>query len=526
MIGNLTWNANGTLQTLAITDPLNSANSQTCSYGYDDLVRISSAGCGATWSQTFSFDPFGNISKSGTGTFQPTYNTMNRYQSLPGFTPSYDATGNLLNDSFHQYTWDQNFGNVLSIDTVGLTYDALGRMVEQNRSGNYTQIVYSPTGGKLALMNGQTLQKAFVALPTGATAVYTASGLAYYRHADWLGSSRLATTPIRTKYYDVAYAPFGENYSGSGTTDLSFTGQNQDTVTGLHDFLFREYHPASGRWISPDPAGRDAADLTNPQTWNRYAYVMNNPLEYVDPLGLADDPCKGIPNCVSVTAPYPSFPSWWSFVWQGAPVSVGLDQLFCMVVGGCQPPTQQTNSGGNNGGTPKQKPAPKPASKAANNGKTHGCVGTRIVKGVQGVANITLGELKTAGAIGVGLLGAGGAPETGGVSLSATLGAGYLAVSSQGQVLSGTGQLYSAISGNFQTGEQIQQVGDIISGPISGITVLVVAKNPEAAALAANFESAITLGAGAVNSETVADKIANGVDAALTFLGIGQGSCP
>ena len=70
VVGNLTWNANGTLQALAITDPLNSANSQTCTYGYDDLVRISSAGCGATWSQTFSFDPFGNISKSGTGTFQ------------------------------------------------------------------------------------------------------------------------------------------------------------------------------------------------------------------------------------------------------------------------------------------------------------------------------------------------------------------------------------------------------------------------------------------------------------------------
>ncbi len=357
MIGNLTWNANGTLQTLAITDPLNSANSQTCSYGYDDLVRISSAGCGATWSQTFSFDPFGNISKSGTGTFQPTYNTMNRYQTLPGFTPSYDANGNLLNDSFHQYTWDQNFGNVLSIDTVGLTYDALGRMVEQNRSGSYTQIVYSPTGEKLALMNGQTLQKAFVALPTGATAVYTASGLAYYRHADWLGSSRLATTPTRTKYYDVAYAPYGENYSGSGTTDLSFTGQNQDTVTGLHDFMFREYHPASGRWISPDPAGLAAAEMTNPQSWNRYAYVSNEPSNVVDPFGLY----IGMP---------PSFPSWWSFVWQGAPVSVGLDQLFCMVVGGCQPPTQQTNSGGNSGGT--SKPPPKP--KAANNGTKAKCI--------------------------------------------------------------------------------------------------------------------------------------------------------
>jgi hypothetical protein len=109
--------------------------------------------------------------------------------------------------------------------------------------------------------------------------------------------------------------------------------------------------------------------------------------------------------------------------------------------------------------------------------------------------NIGLGEIKTAGAIGVGLLGAAGAPETGGASLSADLAAGYLVISSQGQVLSGGAQLYSAISGNFQTGEQIQRVGDIMSGPVSGITTLVVTNNLEAAALAANAESAITLGA-------------------------------
>jgi len=55
----------------------------------------------------------------------------------------------------------------------------------------------------------------------------------------------------------------------------------------LHaDFLYREYHANSGRWIQPDPAGLGAANPANPQTWNRYAYVANNPLNAVDPLGL------------------------------------------------------------------------------------------------------------------------------------------------------------------------------------------------------------------------------------------------
>jgi RHS repeat-associated protein len=166
-------------------------------------------------------------------------------------------------------------------------------VVEQNSN---TQTVYGPTG-KLALVNGGTLIKAFVPLPAGAQAVYTSSGLAYYRHPDWLGSSRLATTPSRTKYYDVNYAPYGESYGGSGTTDLDFTGDNQDmfpgSVTGLYDTPNRELRFGQGRWISPDPAGMAAADPTNPQTWNRYAYVGNSPLSHVDPLGLTPRPPPG-----------------------------------------------------------------------------------------------------------------------------------------------------------------------------------------------------------------------------------------
>src|SRR2546422_6265636 len=91
----------------------------------------------------------------------------------------------------------------------------------------------APQGSKLALMNGQTLAKAFLPLPGRATAVYNSSGLAYYRHSDWLGSSRFASTPARAKYYDAAYAPYGESYAEAGTTDRSFTRQNQDTASAI-----------------------------------------------------------------------------------------------------------------------------------------------------------------------------------------------------------------------------------------------------------------------------------------------------
>jgi RHS repeat-associated protein len=54
----------------------------------------------------------------------------------------------------------------------------------------------------------------------------------------------------------------------------------------LGDALYREYSIPQGRWISPDPAGLAAVDPSNPQSWNRYAYVLNNPLANVDPDGL------------------------------------------------------------------------------------------------------------------------------------------------------------------------------------------------------------------------------------------------
>ena len=196
----------------------------------------------------------------------------------------------------------ERWASSLSVDSgtsggVCDIYDALGRMVEKQTgttcTSSYTEIVYAPSGGRLATMNGQTLVQASVSLVGGAEAVYNSSGLLAYRHADHLGSSRFASTPSRTKYYDVAYAPYGEDYAGSGTADLSFTGQKKDTASWLYDFMFRKYNAAHGRWMSPDPAGSGAVSPGAPQTWNRYAYVSNGPLNAVDALGLWDEAtCK------------------------------------------------------------------------------------------------------------------------------------------------------------------------------------------------------------------------------------------
>jgi len=204
-------------------------------------------------------------------------------------TPTCDGNGNQTSAIPATLTWNA-LNQPITVNSTSATYDALGRMVEKGVGSTYTQFVYNPDGTNLAVYSGG-LTKGTISLPGGSTAVYNASGLNYIRHKDWLGSSRLATTWAHAVYSKEAYAPFGETYNEAGTADRSFTGQDQNVVTnsggtGVYDYLFRKYDPSAGRWLSPDPSGWDAVNPKAPQSLNRYAYVMNNPMSLSDPNGL------------------------------------------------------------------------------------------------------------------------------------------------------------------------------------------------------------------------------------------------
>jgi RHS repeat-associated protein len=172
--------------------------------------------------------------------------------------------------------------------TTTAIYDAFNNAVEKTASGATTEVFYTPVG-KTATMTGQTVVKFFLPLPGGAGFEFiTSGGYQLFHHKDGQGSSRFVSKrALQASYYDTSFAPFGEDYNGSGTSaELNFTDQRQDLVAGTYDFPARKYNPKQGRWISPDPAGLGAVSLGNPQSWNRYAYVGGNPLAYVDPSGL------------------------------------------------------------------------------------------------------------------------------------------------------------------------------------------------------------------------------------------------
>ncbi|MCB1036890.1 MAG: RHS repeat-associated core domain-containing protein, partial [Acidobacteria bacterium] len=106
---------------------------------------------------------------------------------------------------------------------------------------------------------------------------------------DHLGSPRLITTASGGLHSEHHYLGFGDELTGSAGEELLFTGHERDhgepgAADDLDYMLARYYSPQMGRFLSVDPA-RSLTSSERPQTWNRYAYALNNPLAYVDPDG-------------------------------------------------------------------------------------------------------------------------------------------------------------------------------------------------------------------------------------------------
>jgi RHS repeat-associated protein len=128
------------------------------------------------------------------------------------------------------------------------------------------------------------------------------SGTVYYFLQDHLGSTRIIANASGGIVRESDYYPFGGERLVSGTVDdpHKFAGMYLDGESGLYYTWFRMYDPTLGRWLAPDPIAGDASD---PGSLNRYAYVLNNPVNFIDPLGL--DTCTygptGPVNCPPTT---------------------------------------------------------------------------------------------------------------------------------------------------------------------------------------------------------------------------------
>lgn len=288
-----TTNNNGNVQSISYAG---GGLSYTQTFGYDQLNRLTTSQEGASWSQTNSYDRYGNRSIVG-GVLS--FNAGNN--RITGW--SYDAAGNLLNDGIHSYTYDAE-NKISKVDAVpAYVYDGEGQRVRK-LLGENLRFVYGLSGQLIAEFNGSagTLTKEYIYGGSGLVATIEPTAVnangTRYTTSDHLGSARVVTNSGAGVVSRRDYMPFGEELGagiGGRTTGMGFsaadglrqkfTSYERDNETGLDFAQARYYGSTQGRFTSADPL-LSSGELHDPQTWNRYAYVLNNPLLYTDPTGL------------------------------------------------------------------------------------------------------------------------------------------------------------------------------------------------------------------------------------------------
>jgi RHS repeat-associated protein len=106
---------------------------------------------------------------------------------------------------------------------------------------------------------------------------------ATYYHTDMVGSVRAITDDAGNVVTRHDYLPFGEDSAPLTWDPLRFGGKQLDPETANEYFEARYLRTNWGRFLTPDPLDGNPSD---PQSWNRYAYGLNNPMRFTDPAGL------------------------------------------------------------------------------------------------------------------------------------------------------------------------------------------------------------------------------------------------
>jgi RHS repeat-associated protein len=153
-------------------------------------------------------------------------------------------------------------------------------------------------GGAYELKDGAT--KKYYSIAGMMVATQDASGLQYLL-TDHLGSTVAVTNSSGTLTSQQRYLPFGAARSIPNSpivgTDFTYTGQRllDSGMGGIMDYKARFYSPYITQFSQPDTI---VSNPYNPQAWNRYAYVLNNPIRYNDPTGhVCTDPEDETPTC-------------------------------------------------------------------------------------------------------------------------------------------------------------------------------------------------------------------------------------
>ena len=231
-------------------------------------------------SETYAYDAFSNRLlnvAAGGGTRTLTYGDSGNTASDD------DGAGAVL--GFAYDSTDRLVGVSQGAAVLGAyTHNAMGQRVAKTAGGATTHFLYGLSGRLLAEHSGGGgVAREYFWLDGQLLGGANALGQGAFVATDHIGRpTRVIGWLTGLVRWNAVYRPFGELHSETGTepVNLRFPGQYLDSETGLHYNYFRDYDASTGRYIQSDPIGLQGG-------WNTYAYVGGNPVQFIDPMGLA-----------------------------------------------------------------------------------------------------------------------------------------------------------------------------------------------------------------------------------------------
>ena len=314
---------------LAAKTEAGAGSSFTENYAYDALNRLTQSSGPGLPTKQIQYDAVGNIvfktgvgnyayPAQGAGSVRPHAVAAINGSVLHGATGStyaYDANGNLVSGGGRTIAWTSyNMPQRITLSAAGITrYQEFVHDTERRRvreaDASSTKWIVNPTAGlapfyEIKVEATKTERLHFVDFDGAAVAVIkrtqpvsgAASESVEYLHTDAQGSTVLTSDQAGGVTEVSGYDAWGaRRNAGTGAdcnrppfqceavrTDRGYTGHEQLAGVGLIHMNGRVYDPILGRMASADPFVPSAENM---QAYNRYAYVLNNPLRYTDPDG-------------------------------------------------------------------------------------------------------------------------------------------------------------------------------------------------------------------------------------------------
>ncbi|MBK9266189.1 MAG: hypothetical protein IPM54_41175 [Polyangiaceae bacterium] len=320
-IQKLTYDWDARLHLKSRTDALQPQN-KTERFQYDELDRVTCAYFGAVENSnapcvtSYDYAPNGNLTaKSDVGALAYTDPKHPHAVTNAGGFHQYDDVGNQIKRpggvSITYTPFDLPKTITQGAKTVLFGYDGDEQRIRKTTQAAET-LYFGDIFEQVTSSAGVVERRYYVHSPERAIAVVTRGGAepgTRYLHVDHLGSVDVITKENGTVDERRSHDAFGArrnpiwggpSIAFTSRTTRGYTGHEEDAEFGLVNMKGRIFDPRVGRFMTTDPV---IADIWNGQSLNRYAYVLNNPLAFVDPTGFFGEGVVSQPGYPDIPLP-------------------------------------------------------------------------------------------------------------------------------------------------------------------------------------------------------------------------------